>query len=159
VVCPPIKVCLASWVLVLLRLSRLVQFRVPWGIGGCHLDPVWDEIDSAHEPFDRNTSERKKKLPRRWSGGLSLLFIKCLWHFTRTKMDCWHLVFASMVPIITSCQVSPLALPCHLNGASEASTSHECLCSHSPNLHPVPLLLPSLRHGLRHRISLLRSQQ
>jgi len=104
-------------------------------------------------------AKEKKKLPRRWSGGLSLLFIKCLWHFTRTKMDYWHLVFVSMVPIITSCQVSPLALPCHLNGASEASTSHECLCSHSPNLHPVPLLLPSLRHGLRHRISLLRSQQ
>jgi len=51
-----------AWVLVLLRLSRLVQFRVPWGIGGCRFDPVWDEMDSAHEQFDRNTSQRKKKV-------------------------------------------------------------------------------------------------
>ena len=43
-----------AWVLALLWLSRLAQSWVPWGIGGCHLDPIWDEMDSAHEPFDCN---------------------------------------------------------------------------------------------------------
>jgi len=134
-----------------------------FGFLGVLVGAVWIPFGMRWIPLMNNLivtqAKEKKKLPRRWSGGLSFLFIKCLWHFTRTKMGYWHLVLASMELIMTRCQVSPLALPCHLNSASEASTSHECLCFHGPNLHPVPLLLPSFRHELRHRISLLRSQQ
>jgi hypothetical protein len=60
--------------LALLRPLRLVQFWVPWGIGVCHLNPIWDEM----KPVDLTTRARKKKKPRRWSDGLSSSFVWCL---------------------------------------------------------------------------------